>query len=167
MATFGSVKTIDEGHIAGYNALRNEPACFERRVPLAIVFTEPNVAIVGKRLAELDENEIVSGEVDFSKQARARMAEVNHGLLRIYVDKSSACLLGAEMFAPQGEHLAHLLALAVQCKLTVREILRMPFYHPVLEEGLRTALRDAASKLSDTHLPDLAYCDRMETDALD
>ena len=160
-------EAIDEGHIAGYNALRNEPVCFERRVPLAIVFTDPNVAIVGKRLAELDENEIVIGEVDFSKQARARMAEVNHGLLRIYVDKSSACLLGAEMFAPQGEHLAHLLALAVQCKLTVREILRMPFYHPVLEEGLRTALRDAASKLTDTHLPDLAYCDRMGTDALD
>jgi len=24
----------------------------------------------------------------------------------------------------------------------------MPFYHPVIEEGLRTALRDAASKLA-------------------
>ncbi len=160
-------EAIDEGHIAGYNALRNEPACFERRVPLAIIFTEPNVASVGKRLAELKENEIVIGEVDFSKQARARMAEINHGLLRIYVDKKSACLLGAEMFAPQGEHLAHLLALAVQCKLTVREILRMPFYHPVLEEGLRSALREAASKLNDAHLPDLAYCDRMGSDALD
>ncbi|MGV8934517.1 MAG: dihydrolipoyl dehydrogenase [Gallionellaceae bacterium] len=160
-------EAIDEGHIAGYNALRNEPVCFERRVPLAIVFADPNIASVGKRLNELDENEIVIGEIDFSKQARARMAEINHGLLRIYVDKKSACLLGAEMCAPQGEHLAHLLALAVQCKLTVREILRMPFYHPVLEEGLRSALREAASKLTDAHLPDLAYCDRMGSDALD
>jgi dihydrolipoamide dehydrogenase len=32
-------------------------------------------------------------------------------------------------------------------KLTVDEMLRMPFYHPVVEEGLRTALRDAAVKL--------------------
>jgi len=24
----------------------------------------------------------------------------------------------------------------------------MPFYHPVIEEGLRTALRDAAAKLA-------------------
>jgi dihydrolipoamide dehydrogenase len=157
----------DEGHIAGYNALRNEPACFERRVPLAIVFTDPGIAIVGKRLDELNENEIVIGEVDFSKQARARMAEVNHGLLRIYVDKSSGCLLGAEMCAPQGEHLAHLLALAVQCKLALRELLRMPFYHPVLEEGLRTALRDAASKLVGAQLPDLAYCDGMGSGVLD
>jgi dihydrolipoamide dehydrogenase len=25
----------------------------------------------------------------------------------------------------------------------------MPFYHPVVEEGLRTALRDAEAKLAD------------------
>ena len=149
-------EAIDEGFIAAYNALRKEPACFERRVPLEIVFTEPNIAVVGQSLDELKENEIVIGEIDFSKQARARMGEVNHGLLRVYVEISSGRLLGAEMCAPQGEHLAHLLALAIQHKLTVRELLLMPFYHPVLEEGLRTALRDAATKLSSEDFPDLA-----------
>jgi dihydrolipoamide dehydrogenase len=43
----------------------------------------------------------------------------------------------------------------------------MPFYHPVLEEGLRTALRDAASKLGGTYVPDLAYCDRMGAGTFD
>jgi len=160
-------EALDEGYIAGYNALRNEPVCFERRVPLAIVFTDPGIAVVGQPFAELDQDEIIIGEVDFSSQARARMAENNHGLLRVYVEKSSGRLLGAEMCAPQGEHLAHLLALAVQRKLTVRELLRMPFYHPVLEEGLRTALRDAAGKLGGADVPDLGYCDRMGADAID
>ena len=32
-------------------------------------------------------------------------------------------------------------------KLTVAQMLEMPFYHPVIEEGLRTALRDALAKL--------------------
>ncbi|HEY8886924.1 MAG TPA: dihydrolipoyl dehydrogenase, partial [Gallionella sp.] len=64
------------------------------------------------------------------------------------------------------EHLAHLLALAIQRKLTVRELLRMPFYHPVLEEGLRTALREAAGKLGGADVPDLAFCDRPDADAL-
>jgi dihydrolipoamide dehydrogenase len=160
-------EALDEGYIAGYNALRNEPVCFERRVPLAIVFTDPGIAVAGQSYAELDRNEIVIGAVDFSSQARARMAEINHGLLCVYADKSSGRLLGAEMCAPQGEHLAHLLALAVQRKLTVRELLRMPFYHPVLEEGLRTALRDAASKLGGAAVPDLGYCDRMGVDAID
>ena len=54
---------------------------------------------------------------------------------------------GAEMFGPGMEHLAHLLAWAVQSRMTVEQALSMPFYHPVLEEGLRTALRDLAYKL--------------------
>lgn len=160
-------EALDEGYIAGYNAPRNEPVCFERRVPLAIVFTDPGIAVVGQSFKTLNEDEIVIGEVDFSNQGRARMAEVNHGLLRVYAERSSDRLLGAEMCAPQGEHLAHLLALAVQRKLTVRELLGMPFYHPVLEEGLRTALCDAASKLGGAAVPDLGYCDRMGADAID
>ena len=160
-------EALDEGYIAGYNAPRNEPVCFERRVPLAIVFTDPGIAVLGQSFKTLNEDEIVIGEVDFSNQGRARMAEVNHGLLRVYAERSSDRLLGAEMCAPQGEHLAHLLALAVQRKLTVRELLGMPFYHPVLEEGLRTALRDAAGKLGGAAVPDLGYCDRLGADAID
>ena len=51
-------------------------------------------------------------------------------------------LLGAELVGPRAEHLAHLLAWAVQSRMTVQDALSMPFYHPVLEEGVRTALRD-------------------------
>jgi len=29
----------------------------------------------------------------------------------------------------------------------VAEMLKLPFYHPVVEEGLRTALRDAYARL--------------------
>ena len=31
--------------------------------------------------------------------------------------------------------------------MTVPQMLDMPFYHPVIEEGLRTALRDVMAKL--------------------
>ena len=34
-----------------------------------------------------------------------------------------------------------------QLNLTVAQMLKLPFYHPVVEEGLRTALRDAYAKL--------------------
>jgi len=39
------------------------------------------------------------------------------------------------------------LAWSIQQRLTVPQALAMPFYHPVLEEGLRVALRDLAAKL--------------------
>jgi dihydrolipoamide dehydrogenase len=46
--------------------------------------------------------------------------------------------------------MAHLLAWAVQERMTVQRILRMPFYHPAFEEGLRTGLRELAAKLGVT-----------------
>jgi hypothetical protein len=36
---------------------------------------------------------------------------------------------------------------AHQSQLTVEQMLGLPFYHPVIEEGLRNALRDAQKKL--------------------
>jgi dihydrolipoamide dehydrogenase len=71
----------------------------------------------------------------------------NKGLLRIYASTTDCTLIGAEMFGPAAEHMAHLLAWAVQQRLTVPRALAMPFYHPVLEEGIRTALRDLAKNL--------------------
>ena len=73
---------------------------------------------------------------------------VNQGKLRVYADTETRQLLGAEMIGPRNEHLAHLLAWAHQMGLTVDQMLDLPFYHPVIEEGLRTALRDLASNLN-------------------
>ncbi|HEY9143024.1 MAG TPA: hypothetical protein VIM90_04475, partial [Arenimonas sp.] len=80
----------------------------------------------------------------------------------------TGCILGAELCTPSGDHLAHLLALAVDQQLTVFDLLRMPIYHPVLEEGLRTALRDAGKQVDDSpDRSDLANCPAMGTEALD
>jgi dihydrolipoamide dehydrogenase len=160
-------EAADDGYIAGVNALRGEPKCFQRRTPLAIVFCDPNIAVVGQRFADLDEHETVIGEVDFSHQARARMAGEGRGRLRVYAGAGDGRLLGAELCAPRGEHLAHLLGLAIHRRLTVREMLRMPFYHPVIEEGLRSALRDAAAKPPRKRGSDLAACGPFQADALD
>ena len=54
--------------------------------------------------------------------------------------------------------MAHLLALALDRSMTVRELLRLPFYHPVLEEGLRSALRELAAQLPAAGESDLPSC---------
>ncbi len=72
----------------------------------------------------------------------------NSGILRVYGDKSDGRLLGAEIAAPGGEHMAHLLAWAIEKRATVFETLQMPFYHPVVEEGLQSALRDLSGKVA-------------------
>lgn len=138
----------DEGRIAGENAA-SWPAVTRkvRRSPLAIGFTEPQLAMVGARFSELDPARIVVGEASFADQGRSRVMLENRGLLHLYADRTDGRLLGAELACPDAEHLAHLLAWSHQLGLTVAQMLALPFYHPVVEEGLRTALRDAQSQL--------------------
>ncbi|MDF1677140.1 MAG: dihydrolipoyl dehydrogenase [Legionellaceae bacterium] len=140
-------EAADEGRIAAYNAIHGVQ-CFKRRTPIQIMFTDPNIVIVGKAYKELEANSFVVGEIDFSKQGRAQIMHENQGLLRIYGTKEEGLLLGAEMIAPGGEHLGHLLAWAIEQELTVFDLLKMPFYHPVLEEGMRTAIRNLSEKVA-------------------
>lgn len=159
-------EAADEGYVAGVNAIAKTPTCFVRRTPLAIVFSEPGIARVGQPFTEIDPANCLTGAVDFSKQGRALTAQRNTGLLRIYAKKDDGRLLGAEMCAPAAEHLAHLLALAIQRQLTAAELLAMPFYHPVLEEGVRTALREITKHLA-INTPELGSCNGYQLEALD
>jgi dihydrolipoamide dehydrogenase len=153
-------EAADEGVIAGHNAISKEETCFQRRVPLGIVFCEPNIASVGASYIQLkqDQEDFVVGEVSFEGQGRSIVKLKEQGLLHVYVRKSDGKILGAELQAPDGEHLAHLLAWAISLGLTVKEALRLPFYHPVVEEGLRTALRDASKKIDGEGTKELFRC---------
>ena len=124
-----------------------------RRTPLAIVFSDPQLAVVGTRYAELAPGTFVTGEVSFEDQGRSRVMLRNKGLLHVYADADTGLLRGAELIGPDAEHLGHLLAWAIQAGFTVAQALDMPFYHPVIEEGLRTALRDAQAKLQAIQVP--------------
>ena len=146
-------EAADAGRIAGDNAARwphlhHRP----RRAPLAIVFSEPQMAIAGASHAELQAAGVAfdTGRVSFADQGRSRVMLVNQGALHVYAERGTGRLLGAEMIGPAAEHLGHLLAWCVQRGDTVQQMLDSPFYHPVIEEGLRTALRQLAS---DLHLP--------------
>ncbi|MFY3681760.1 dihydrolipoyl dehydrogenase [Achromobacter xylosoxidans] len=142
-------EAADEGRIAGENAARYpEVRQGLRRAPLAVVFSDPQIALAGQGHARLTPGTFVTGEVDFGDQGRSRVMLKNRGLLHVYADIATGRFLGAEMVGPSAEHIGHLLAWAVQQELTVARMLEMPFYHPVIEEGLRTALRDAAAKLA-------------------
>ena len=141
-------EAADEGRIAGGNAAGfPKVAEGKRRAPLGIVFTDPQIAIVGKGFAALKASDPAIGEVSFEDQGRSRVMLRNRGHMRVYGDRATGRFLGAEMIGPDAEHIGHLLAWALQARMTVEQMLEMPFYHPVVEEGLRTALRDLKSKI--------------------
>lgn len=141
-------EAADDGEGAGRNAARpDDVQPTTRRTSLGVVFTDPQIGTVGLGYRKLDLAKSAVGEIDYGDQGRARVHLMNAGKVRVYSDIASRKLIGAEMFGPRVEHTAHLLAWSVQQGLTVDEVLAMPFYHPVFEEGIRTALRDLAAKL--------------------
>jgi dihydrolipoamide dehydrogenase len=137
-------EAADEGRIAGGNAGRFPDVRMRpRRTPLAVVFSEPQIALAGASHAELTAANIAfeTGRVSFDDQGRSRVMGRNRGALHVYGEVGTGRFLGAEMLGPAAEHIGHLLAWSVQRGDTVQQMLDSPFYHPVVEEGLRTALR--------------------------
>jgi len=154
-------EAADQGRIAGDNAggyPQIHPGL--RREPLAIVFSDPQIAIAGRGWQQLKKTgggQFAVGQVSFENQGRSRVMLQNKGVLRVYGEYGSDRFLGAEMIAPRAEHLAHLLAWAAQSRMTVAQMRDMPYYHPVIEEGVRTALRDLQERLMQG-LPEIEHC---------
>jgi dihydrolipoamide dehydrogenase len=127
-----------DGAIAGRNAAALPVSISsDRHVPFSIIFTEPPVASIG----DAEGDGAVTGSADFSDQGRARVEARDQGTLTLYAAAPEGRLIGADLVAPAGDHLAHILAWAIQNGVTASHLLEMPFYHPTIEEGLKSALR--------------------------
>ncbi|NNH00173.1 dihydrolipoyl dehydrogenase [Acinetobacter sp. ANC 5414] len=117
--------------------------------PLGIVFSQPEMAIVGQSFRQLTQSKVkfITGLVSYEKQGRAIVLGKNKGAIEVYIDKATRKFLGSELFVESAEHMAHLLSWIIAEDLTIDEILDKPFYHPTLEEGLRTAFKHARRQL--------------------
>lgn len=139
-----------EGKTSGTNAaVLPETRPSKALAKLSITFCDPQIAIAGQSFKDLCDAGVAfaCGQIDWRAQGRATVMGTNCGLTRLYGESGTGRLLGAEMFGPDTEHLAHLIAWEIETGATVTELLDRPFYHPCLQEGLRTALRDLAGNL--------------------
>ena len=144
-------EAAQEGKLAVHNCLSYphiQP--IKLFTPLSIVFSQPEMAIIGKSYQQLVKagSQFVTGEVFYEKQGRAIVLGKNIGKVEVYVDKQTKQLLGAELLVNNAEHFAHLLNWMMAENITVDHLLAKPFYHPTMEEGLRTALKHARRQLN-------------------
>ena len=127
-----------DGAIAGRNAAALPVEIeVDRHVAFSVIFTDPPVASIG----EAEADGAITGSSDYSDQGRARVDGRNEGVLTLYAAAPDGRLIGADLIAPAGDHLAHIVAWAIEQGMTASEVLAMPFYHPTIEEGLKDALR--------------------------
>lgn len=139
-----------EGRMAVHNCFNTAIKNIKTLAPLAIMFSSPEMATVGQSYKALKDQNIdfIIGFVSYEKQGRALVLGKNKGAAEVYIDKKSKKLLGAELFVETAEHMAHLLSWIITEEVTLDDILAKPFYHPTLEEGLRTAFKHARRQLN-------------------
>lgn len=139
-------EAYDEGRIAADNALHYPKTVdIKRKTPLMIYFTDPQIAIAGQTYQQLQDQEIVIGELTFASPRHIVWNKVD-GRIQVYLDARTGIILGAELLGYQAEHLAHIQALAITHQMTADQVLEMPIYHPSAEELLRDVLIDAQKK---------------------
>jgi dihydrolipoamide dehydrogenase len=128
------------GRIAGDVASGGAAA---RKLPaLAIAFTEPNLVQVGTDFGDLPDDARI-GSAKVCDNGRATADGHDEGVVRLYADRDGT-LIGATIVAPEGEHLGHLVALAIDRGTDAATFADQPWYHPTIEELLQSAARDLA-----------------------
>jgi dihydrolipoamide dehydrogenase len=88
-------EAADEGRIAGENAARfPDVRAGLRRAGLGVVFSDPQIAVIGGGFATARESAHVIGEVSFADQGRSRVMLRNQGMLHVYAEIGKGRFLG-------------------------------------------------------------------------
>lgn len=132
-----------EGLVAAQNAVCGNSKTVNYAAVPRCVYTEPEVAGVGKTEKELQENgiEYNTGQFDFRALGKAQAIGHFQGFIKILADKNDK-MIGASIVGPHATDLLTELSLAVHLGLTVEEVGDVIHAHPTLSEGIMEALHD-------------------------
>ncbi|MEG2245943.1 MAG: dihydrolipoyl dehydrogenase [Peptostreptococcaceae bacterium] len=132
-----------EGLVAAQNAISGNSKTVNYAAVPRCVYTEPEVAGVGKTEKELQEKgiEYNTGQFDFRALGKAQAIGHFQGFIKILADKQDK-IIGASIVGPHATDLLTELSLAVHLGLTVEQVGDVIHAHPTLSEGIMEALHD-------------------------
>lgn len=132
-----------EGLVAAQNAVCGNSKTVNYAAVPRCVYTEPEVAGVGKTEKELQENgiEYNTGQFDFRALGKAQAIGHFQGFIKILADENDK-IIGASIVGPHATDLLTELSLAVHLGLRVEEVGDVIHAHPTLSEGIMEALHD-------------------------
>jgi pyruvate/2-oxoglutarate dehydrogenase complex dihydrolipoamide dehydrogenase (E3) component len=129
---------IQQGEIAGYNAthLGTIPKELNHRLDAEVVFTEPQVAVVGlnERTCRTNGIPYLKASYPFGDHGKALCRGDLHGFVKLLAAPSNGRLIGAQIVGPEAGELIHELMAVMYFQGTATDLLRIPHYHPTLAE---------------------------------
>lgn len=125
-------------HIAGHPVKMNY-----RAVP-SVIFTNPEVAVVGQSEQEL-KSQGIEYKFPFSANGKALSIGETAGTVKLLAD-DRGIIVGASIMGPQAGTLIHEVALAVEKELTGLDLARTVHAHPTLSETIMEAAHGLDAK---------------------
>lgn len=133
-------KAEEEGVVAA-EAIAGKPAHTHHRTVPAVVYTWPEIAVVGltERQARESGREIKVGRFPFSANGRARTAGESTGFVKFVADATTDEILGCHMIGPTVSELIPEVVLAMEYRGSSEDIAITVHAHPTLSETTKEA----------------------------
>lgn len=129
---------IHQGELAAHNACHpeREARSFDDRLVTEVVFTEPQVAVVGlsERACRAQAIPYLKASYPFADHGKAMCLGSTYGFAKLLAAPHTGEVLGAQIVGPEAGELIHELIAVMYYRGTVHDLVRMPHYHPTLAE---------------------------------
>jgi len=133
-------KAEDEG-VAVAERIAGMPGHVNYNVIPNVVYTDPELAMVGRTEAELKEAGVAfsTGRFMFRANGRAKSLGNEVGMVKILADKKTDEILGVHMVGPRVSELIAEAAMAMEMRASAEDLARTCHSHPTLAEVVKEA----------------------------
>lgn len=136
-------KAYQEGKVAA-EAVAGKPAAFDNQYIPKVIYTDPEVAVVGMTPEEAEEEhgEVLVGRFPFSSSGRALTANKTGGFVRVVASQEEK-LLGVQIVGPRASDMIAEATLALEMQAYLDDIANTIHAHPTFPEAFQEACEDA------------------------
>ena len=133
-------KASYEGKVAA-EAIAGQSSVVDYRCVPAVVFSDPEIAVVGltEDEARKEYGEVAVGRFPYAANGRAVALNADAGFVRLLAAKESGLLVGAQVVGMEASNLIAELALAIEMSATLEDIALTIHAHPTLGEMVMEA----------------------------
>jgi pyruvate/2-oxoglutarate dehydrogenase complex dihydrolipoamide dehydrogenase (E3) component len=140
---------IIQGEVAAYNiAHPGKMKQMDYRLLTEVVFTEPQVAVVGltEKRAHVRNIPYAVASYPFDDHGKSLIMNAKDGFVKLLADPMTGEILGGSCVGPVGGELIHEIIVAMSKRMTVQELASVPHYHPTLAEIWTYPAEELAAK---------------------
>ena len=141
---------IQQGELAASHAARvKKLKPVDYSLLLNVVFTDPQLATIGRLERELDAAGIpfLVASYPFNDHGKSILMDANYGYVKVIAEPKRGRILGAEIVGKDAGELIHAFSGPLAMRATVFDLLRAPWYHPTLAEIITYPLEEIAEKI--------------------